>query len=140
MNALEGQAYYTIHVTPEPEFSYASFETNVRLRDYDSLVEGVLSVFRPRKFTMTLFAEKTGMEQIEQNPFDLATIDLDTPTLSSSSASSPGGPANTGQRHAYLRSHSTLTNIAGDYFTQMGNWVSSPPPSPLRGHVGGGCE
>ena len=53
-------------VTPEPDFSYASFETNVRLPNYDDMVRGVLEVFRPRKFTMTLFAEKTGMENITQ--------------------------------------------------------------------------
>ncbi|CAM9169403.1 unnamed protein product, partial [Hapterophycus canaliculatus] len=65
MNALEGRAYYTVHVTPEPEFSYASFETNVRLPDYDVLVRGVLEVFRPNKFTMTLFGEDSGMEDIK---------------------------------------------------------------------------
>lgn len=52
-------------VTPEPDFSYASFETNVRLPDYDALVRGVLEVFRPNKFTMTLFGEDSGMEDIK---------------------------------------------------------------------------
>lgn len=55
-------------VTPEPDFSYASFETNVRLPNYDSIVREVLEVFRPKKFTMTLFAEKTGMEAIKKVP------------------------------------------------------------------------
>lgn len=53
-------------VTPESNFSYASFETNVRLPDYDDIVRKVLGVFRPKKFTMTLFAEKSGMEDIMQ--------------------------------------------------------------------------
>lgn len=53
-------------VTPESDFSYASFETNVRLPDYDDIVRGVLRVFRPKKFTMTLFAEKSGMANIIQ--------------------------------------------------------------------------
>ncbi|CAN0550448.1 unnamed protein product, partial [Ectocarpus sp. 12 AP-2014] len=53
-------------VTPEPDFSYASFETNVRLPDYDALVRGVLEVFRPGKFTMTLFGEDSGIEDIKQ--------------------------------------------------------------------------
>lgn len=53
-------------MTPEPDFSYASFETNVRLPDYDALVRGVLEVFRPRKFTMTLFGEDSGIEDIKQ--------------------------------------------------------------------------
>lgn len=55
-----------LKVTPESDFSYASFETNVRLPDYDRIVRGVLEVFRPRKFTMTLFAERTGMEDIKK--------------------------------------------------------------------------
>lgn len=55
-----------VQVTPEPDFSYASFETNVRLPDYNDMVRGVLEVFRPKKFTMTLFAEKTGMEHIKE--------------------------------------------------------------------------
>lgn len=55
-----------LQVTPEPDFSYASFETNVRLADYDALVRGVLEVFRPRKFTMTLFGEDSGMEDIQK--------------------------------------------------------------------------
>lgn len=53
-------------VTPEADFSYASFETNVRLSNYDDIVRGVLEVFRPKKFTMTLFAETKGMEAITQ--------------------------------------------------------------------------
>lgn len=57
---------FTVKVTPEPDFSYASFETNVRLPDYNDVVREVLEVFRPRKFTMTLFAEKTGMEDIKE--------------------------------------------------------------------------
>ncbi|CAN0551462.1 unnamed protein product, partial [Ectocarpus sp. 12 AP-2014] len=53
---------------------YASFETNVRLPDYDALVRGVLEVFRPGKFTMTLFGEDSGIEDIKQSPFDYSDI------------------------------------------------------------------
>lgn len=38
----------------------------MRLPDYDDIVRKVLGVFRPKKFTMTLFAEKSGMEDIMQ--------------------------------------------------------------------------
>ena len=58
--------FILLKVTPEPDFSYASFETNVRLPDYDALVRGVLEVFRPRKFTLTLFIEDSGMEAIQK--------------------------------------------------------------------------
>ncbi|CBJ32442.1 S-Adenosylmethionine decarboxylase [Ectocarpus siliculosus] len=110
MNALEGQAYYTVHVTPEPDFSYASFETNVRLPDYDALVRGVLEVFRPRKFTMTLFGEDSGIEDIKQSPFDYSDIACGPTSASSTSA-------------RYERTLKTTTNFSGDYFSQMGNWV-----------------
>lgn len=55
-NMVDGTKYATIHITPEPECSYASFETNMSgvVRDLPS----VLDVFSPGNFTMTRFSTK----------------------------------------------------------------------------------
>lgn len=54
--------YFTVHVTPEPECSYASFETNVPARQTGrqtaEVVEQVVSIFQPRRFSVTLFEAK----------------------------------------------------------------------------------
>ncbi|VDL81274.1 unnamed protein product [Nippostrongylus brasiliensis] len=58
MNAFlpDSDHYATIHVTPEKEFSFASFETNQDLVClYKQTIE-VLKCFRPKKFLMTVFA------------------------------------------------------------------------------------
>ncbi|KAJ2078741.1 spermidine resistance protein [Coemansia sp. RSA 988] len=64
LNGLQGDGYYTIHVTPEPHCSYASFETNVsddRVADLSDpkaikrLVEQVTRAFGPRFATVTVF-------------------------------------------------------------------------------------
>ncbi|KAJ2614243.1 spermidine resistance protein [Coemansia sp. RSA 1365] len=64
LNGLQGDGYYTIHVTPEPHCSYASFETNVtdgRAADLNNpkaikqLVEQVTRAFGPRFVTVTVF-------------------------------------------------------------------------------------
>ncbi|KAJ2901077.1 spermidine resistance protein [Coemansia aciculifera] len=64
LNGLQGDGYYTIHVTPEPHCSYASFETTVSCDsalDLNSsagvkkLVEQVTAVFGPRSVTVTVF-------------------------------------------------------------------------------------
>jgi S-adenosylmethionine decarboxylase len=52
MNALQGPNYATVHVTPEPSCSYASFETT--LPSDMELVRQVLDVFIPGRFTITL--------------------------------------------------------------------------------------
>ncbi|BGP20433.1 hypothetical protein JCM10213_001559 [Rhodosporidiobolus nylandii] len=70
-NAVRGDRYATVHVTPEEAYSYASFECNF---DFDNLgskpaaeglkegsrslqetVEKVLAIFEPAKVSMTLF-------------------------------------------------------------------------------------
>ncbi|XP_038077613.1 S-adenosylmethionine decarboxylase proenzyme-like [Patiria miniata] len=56
---LPKDGYMTIHVTPEEEYSYVSFETNIELEDYGDLVNKVLTTFNPGKCVMTLFASKT---------------------------------------------------------------------------------
>ncbi|KAI5786476.1 S-adenosylmethionine decarboxylase [Peziza echinospora] len=54
--------YFTVHVTPEPHCSYASFETNVPReqsgRETAEVIESVLNIFRPGRFSVTLFEAK----------------------------------------------------------------------------------
>eukprot|EP01114_Cavostelium_apophysatum_P007014 TRINITY_DN1866_c0_g3_i1.p1 TRINITY_DN1866_c0_g3~~TRINITY_DN1866_c0_g3_i1.p1 ORF type:complete len:379 (-),score=120.45 TRINITY_DN1866_c0_g3_i1:36-1172(-) len=73
MNGLCGPAYWTIHVTPEPNCSYASFETNLSLASYTKLVSAVLDLFRPGTATITFFSEKSsgGAPAVAFSPFDL---------------------------------------------------------------------
>ncbi|KAI9791629.1 MAG: spermidine resistance protein [Peltula sp. TS41687] len=55
--------YFTVHVTPESQCSYASFETNVPCRqtgrETAEIVEQVVNIFRPGRFSVTLFEAKS---------------------------------------------------------------------------------
>lgn len=59
VNGMIGPYYFTIHITPQPEFSFASFETNVPMSDYSDLTSRVLSIFRPGRSTLTVMANHT---------------------------------------------------------------------------------
>jgi S-adenosylmethionine decarboxylase len=58
-----GGGYFTIHVTPEEGWSYASFECNVPLPtkstssrpDLPTLIKNVVSIFQPNRLSITLF-------------------------------------------------------------------------------------
>lgn len=54
MNGLVDSNYFTVHITPEPEISYASFETSVIEEDYPGFIQKVLSIFKPGKFSLAL--------------------------------------------------------------------------------------
>jgi len=55
MNGLKaGGLYYTVHITPESAFSYASFETNDPAYRDGRWVAAVLDVFQPSAATLTL--------------------------------------------------------------------------------------
>jgi len=73
----EGEGYYTIHVTPEEGWSYASFECNVPLSpdpapyahdmpDLGTLVRRVVGIFRPARLTLTLFISSAGNNEAEE--------------------------------------------------------------------------
>ena len=70
MNAILHDAYSTIHITPEPECSYASFETNTCLPNYNSMVRNVLGVFRPKRFVLTMFGDEAAIDSIAELPVD----------------------------------------------------------------------
>nr|XP_021487215.1 S-adenosylmethionine decarboxylase proenzyme-like [Meriones unguiculatus] len=60
MNGMRSDGtYWTIHITPEPEFSYVSFETNLSQTSYDDLIGKAVEVFKPGKFVTTLFVNQS---------------------------------------------------------------------------------
>ncbi|KAG7975288.1 hypothetical protein I3843_06G090900 [Carya illinoinensis] len=63
MNAIEGDAISTIHVTPEDGFSYASFETvgyDLKRMNLRLLVERVLACFHPSELSIAVHADVWG--------------------------------------------------------------------------------
>ena len=72
-----GEGYYTIHVTPECGWSYASFECNVPLPtepthgassipDLQTLVRRVVRIFQPANLSLTLFISSVGNSNAEE--------------------------------------------------------------------------
>ncbi|MBH48564.1 MAG: adenosylmethionine decarboxylase [Halobacteriovorax sp.] len=73
LNAIKDDRYVTIHMTPQEESSYVSFETNVNLeKDFPGLVDKLLETFEPFSFdvvdfnTQTTIAPKGKMVQINK--------------------------------------------------------------------------
>lgn len=60
--------YFTVHVTPEPQCSYASFETNVpgrqSGRETSEIISHVVDIFKPGRFSVTLFEAKAVTEEV----------------------------------------------------------------------------
>lgn len=63
VNAMMDEHYFTIHVTPQQQFSFASFETDLPMEDYTELVDRVLRIFRPGRATVTIMANHAAGRQ-----------------------------------------------------------------------------
>ena len=55
LNAIKEDFYYSIHWTPEKNFFYISFETNIQNQNPEALTHKILSVFKPKTFDLILF-------------------------------------------------------------------------------------
>jgi S-adenosylmethionine decarboxylase len=91
-----GEGYYTIHVTPEEGWSYASFECNVplsvgptsasKIPTLKSLIKRVASIFQPSRMTLTLFissADSGDSAELAQHAFQSALNELPESTFDS---------------------------------------------------------
>ncbi len=59
LNALRGQNYYTIHVTPQEVGDHVSFETNMDLHENtESIVKQMIEAFKPRCFDVIIYSLK----------------------------------------------------------------------------------
>jgi S-adenosylmethionine decarboxylase len=54
INAIRGDEYQTMHITPEDHCSFASYETNAKTTDLSGRMRSVLSVFKPQRFTIVV--------------------------------------------------------------------------------------
>lgn len=104
MNAILYDSYYTIHVTPEESCSYASFETNNPFKSYRSIINNVLNVFRPKRWVLTMVADKAGLSTITENPFNVEQMDLPL------------------RKAQYVRTSVCSTVVEGDCVCIMGAW------------------
>lgn len=68
MNSILHDSYSTIHITPEPHCSYASYETNTYLPNYLPLVRNVLNVFGPKRLVLTMFADESALKNLSEPP------------------------------------------------------------------------
>ena len=101
-----------MHVTPEPDFSYASFETNLDVQSYEALIHYVLGVFNPKRFTITTFFDmeeakfKAGMMRAgdRHNPLDQMMY-----TARNS-------------KRKYRRCLKTESQFLGEFIGGIGNW------------------
>lgn len=61
LNAVKGGAYFTVHVTPQSPWSYASFETNFPLGDaLQPTIERILRIFSPENSLVLFFQPDEG--------------------------------------------------------------------------------
>lgn len=74
MNGLRDEAFWTIHVTPEQECSYASFETNAVLPCYNRLAQDVLNKFKPATITLAIYSEKNHPREKNSTNFDWSNV------------------------------------------------------------------
>ena len=58
---IKGGYYMTIHITPEPGFSYVSFETNYPQSSYTELIGRVIKTFQPGTFLITILANEVSL-------------------------------------------------------------------------------
>lgn len=136
MNAILGGSYATMHVTPEEGSSYASFETNRKLRDHAPLINSVVRAFRPKRFVMTLMADEGGLAEMGSNPlFGGMAVDAKIgglavhPQESGGDAVSPSSdPSTSGGNHShnkttYRRRDLASIKVEDDVCCMMGSWV-----------------
>ena len=73
-NGLLKEAYFTIHITPEPECSFVSFETNYNTPSFTALVNLVTSTFRPGSFCLSLFVDEESLISDSRKGLDWGKI------------------------------------------------------------------
>jgi S-adenosylmethionine decarboxylase len=137
MNAILFHSYSTMHITPEEGSSYASFETNQKLKNFTPLISNVVRAFRPKRFVMTLMADEGGLMEMGSNPlftgnansakiavpFNKKQGPLKSAPSSASVASTTSQPSSNNNMATYRRKALASIKVEDDVCCYMGNWI-----------------
>ena len=138
MNAILFHSYSTMHITPEEGSSYASFETNQKLKNYTPLISNVVRAFRPKRFVMTLMADEGGLVEMgKKNPLfnghSASAAKIAVPLnkaktapgslKSIPSSASVTSTASTNHFATYKRKDLASIKVEDDCNCIMGNWI-----------------
>lgn len=129
-----GEGYYTIHVTPEEGWSYASFECNVPLSaspvssakdipDLRTLIKRVVDIFQPRRLSLTLFVSNKSNSNAEEDEAEMVieaaqrefkyALTASRPVSSSSSGSETPHEVADGHTGVYRRTDKINYELGG---------------------------
>ncbi|KAL3759565.1 hypothetical protein ACHAWU_000864 [Discostella pseudostelligera] len=130
MNAILFHSYSTMHITPEEGSSYASFETNQKLKNYTSLISNVVRAFRPKRFVMTLMADEGGLKQMGDTPLFTGNackakiaVPFKTASVRSSTSSLAASTGFGSNMATYKRRDVASIRVEEDVCCMMGNWI-----------------
>lgn len=72
LNAIKDDQYFTIHITPQEESSYVSFETDIELKNYVNII---LEAFKPGAYDFIEFrpGQQSDCGKAKPTPYELKT-------------------------------------------------------------------
>jgi len=78
LNGLLEDAYYTMHITPQPECSYVSYETNRDMNDFDiePLMRKVVDNFQPERYTFVMIHSKHYNKITPSDMFSVKNLEI----------------------------------------------------------------
>jgi S-adenosylmethionine decarboxylase len=126
MNAILHESYYTMHITPESDCSYVSFETNTMLPNYNALIRNVINKFRPRRFVLTMFGHEDGVDSMEELPTDLRRLPLSTPVKTY------GADSAEIKATGYVRTSMSSTKVGTELCCMMSTYALDVKPHVMK--------
>ncbi|KAH9949628.1 S-adenosylmethionine decarboxylase [Amylocystis lapponica] len=142
--ARSGEGYYTIHVTPEEGWSYASFECNVPLPtlpsehsrgipDLKTLVRRVVNIFQPGRLTLTLFISSEDNNNTEEEGGETAVETAQRAFRTALTSGARGVEKGTGGSGGVYKRTDKINYEFGGYDLAFATFELCPPgnlPSP----------
>jgi len=78
LNGIHEEDYYTMHITPQPECSYVSFETNRDMKDYnmDKITKKIIGTFKPENYTAVVIHSRHYNKSLPTNAFEIRNVSI----------------------------------------------------------------